>query len=294
MANNTLGRGLNSLIPQSAKPAPPATEISEQQDSTIAKDININELAYVVVDKIVKNPYQPRMEFNHEELEQLAESIKRYGILEPLVVTRDGEFLQLIAGERRLQAAILAGLERVPVIIREANKLEMLEISLIENIQRSDLNPLEEALAYQRLIEEFKLTQEEVATKVNKNRSTIANSIRMLHLPPKIQEAIKLGTINRSQAKLILSVADDKQQLALFNKIIKNSLTVRQTSRQARNLQVTASGDSNLELAADEESLRNYLETKVAIEDHDEQGQIVIKYYSLAELKRLINKIIKE
>ncbi|PJC00970.1 MAG: chromosome partitioning protein ParB, partial [Candidatus Komeilibacteria bacterium CG_4_9_14_0_8_um_filter_36_9] len=160
MVNNTLGRGLNSLIPQSAKSAPVASDATAQQDSTIVKDININELAYVVVDKIIKNPYQPRMEFNHEELEQLSESIKRYGILEPLVVTREGELLQLIAGERRLQAAILAGLERVPVIIREANKLEMLEISLIENIQRSDLNPLEEAFAYQRLIEEFKLTQE--------------------------------------------------------------------------------------------------------------------------------------
>jgi len=297
MANNTLGRGLNSLIPQTpkeTKSTPEPTKSNDKQVSEVATKVKINELSYISPDKIVKNPYQPRIEFKHEELEQLSESIKRYGVLEPLLVTKVGDNWQLIAGERRLQASILAGLKEVPVIARSADELEMLEISLIENIQRSDLNPLEEALAYKRLIDEFKLTQEDVANKVNKSRSTIANSLRMLKLPPKIQEAMKIGTINRSQAKLILSVADEKQQNKLFNKIIKNSLTVRQTSSKAKGFQSPGGNNSNIELAADEENLRNYLETKVAIEDQDQQGQIVIKYYSLAEMKRLIKKIIKD
>ncbi len=297
MANNTLGRGLNSLIPQTPKQPTQPVEPSKvtPQPTEVAADINVNELAYIVTDKIIKNPYQPRIDFKHDELEQLAESIKKYGVLEPLIVTKAGDQWQLIAGERRLQASILAGLAKVPVMVRDANEQEMMEISLVENIQRADLNPIEEALAYKRLIDEFKLTQEEIASRVNKSRSTVANALRMVNLPPTIQEAMKAGTINRSQAKLILSVADDKQQIKLFNKIIKNSLTVRQTSRKAKGFQQGKGfSNSNIELAADEETLRNYLETKVAIDDQDDQGQIVIKYYSLAELKRLIKKIIKE
>lgn len=296
--NNNLGRGLDSLIPspdnEDIKRAGLIKEeqLVEEEESQI-KLPPVSDLQYVSANKITRNPYQPRLEFKHEQLEQLAESIKKFGILAPLLVVRKDDGYQLIAGERRWQAAILIGLEKVPIIIREATDLEMLEISLLENLQREDLNPIEEATAFQRLMQEFNLTQEQVADRVDKNRSTIANSLRLLNLAPVIQEGIKAGTINRSQAKIILSVADPKYQLKVFKKIVKNSLTVRQTDRAVlRYKEPSPPEPLDLELSSDEEQLRNFLDTKVKIEQKGEAGKILIDYFSKEELKRILSKMI--
>lgn len=299
MINSNLGRGLSSLIPQSQ----PVEPIEEKHSDLINDNLpspSANQegtLQYVLVSKIVPNPYQPRLDFNHEELEQLAESIKKYGILAPLLVSRLGDGYQLVAGERRWQAATLIGLEKVPVIVRQTTNLEKLELSLLENLQRENLNPIEEAIAYKRFIDEFGMTQEQVADRVDKNRSSIANAIRLLNLPKEIQEAIRVGSISRGQAKIILSVTDEKYQKKLFRKIIREGMTVRETRRATsgyKKITNSINGDSNqdIEVAADEEQLRNYLDTKVKIEKQEGVGKIMIDYYSIEELKRLINKII--
>jgi ParB family chromosome partitioning protein len=292
---SSLGRGLGSLIPTGGLITPPATSAEETAkiSPVVASTVVDSEFQYIATGKIVPNPYQPRQEFKHEELEQLAESIKKYGVLAPLLVVRQADKYQLIAGERRWQAATLIGLERVPAIVREATKLEMLEISLLENLQREDLNPIEEALAYQRFIDEFGLTQEQVAERVDKNRSTIANSLRLLNLPAEIKEAIKLGTVSRSQAKVILGVADPKYQLKLFKKIVREGLTVRQTD-QVKSIykKIPGEGIVGLELSASEERLRNFLNTRVKIEGAANQGKIVIGYYSQEELRRILERIV--
>ncbi len=292
MVNGSLGRGLGSLIPQ--------TPISQPEEETNLMQDDIkptNEegtLQRVLTTRITPNPYQPRLDFKHEELEQLAESIKKYGILAPLLVSKKGEDYQLIAGERRWQAATLIGLEKVPVIVRATTDLEKLELALLENLQRENLNAIEEALAYKRFIDEFNMTQEQVADRVDKNRSSVANSIRLLNLPKEIQEAIRLGTISKGQAKVILSVEDPKYQMKLFKKIIREGMTVRETRRATAKYKKTAPiGASNIELSADEERLRNYLDTRIKIETDENGGRLVIEYYSIEELKRIIGKIVE-
>ncbi|MBL7021895.1 ParB/RepB/Spo0J family partition protein [Patescibacteria group bacterium] len=292
MVNRSLGRGLGSLIPQTPISQP------EEEINLIQDDIKpTNEegtLQRVLTTRITPNPYQPRLDFKHEELEQLAESIKKYGILAPLLVSKKGEDYQLIAGERRWQAATLIGLEKVPVIVRATTDLEKLELALLENLQRENLNAIEEALAYKRFIDEFNMTQEQVADRVDKNRSSIANSIRLLNLPKEIQEAIRLGTISKGQAKIILSVEDPKYQMKLFKKIIREGMTVRETRRATARYKKTAPiGASNIELSADEERLRNYLDTRIKIETDENGGRLVIEYYSIEELKRIIGKIVE-
>ena len=291
MVNRSLGRGLGSLIPQTPISQP------EEEINLIQDDIKpTNEegtLQRVLTTRITPNPYQPRLDFKHEELEQLAESIKKYGILAPLLVSKKGEDYQLIAGERRWQAATLIGLEKVPVIVRATTDLEKLELALLENLQRENLNAIEEALAYKRFIDEFNMTQEQVADRVDKNRSSIANSIRLLNLPKEIQEAIRLGTISKGQAKIILSVEDPKYQMKLFKKIIREGMTVRETRRATARYKKTAPiGASNIELS-DEERLRNYLDTRIKIETDENGGRLVIEYYSIEELKRIIGKIVE-
>ncbi|MFW0862123.1 MAG: ParB/RepB/Spo0J family partition protein [Candidatus Komeilibacteria bacterium] len=293
MINGNLGRGLGSLIPQTPAPQTPqeeTTDIIQENDTPISEE---GTLQYVDASKITPNPYQPRLDFKHEELEQLAESIKKFGILAPLLVSKKGDGYQLIAGERRWQASTLIGLKKVPVIVRQTTNLEKLEISLLENLQRENLNPIEEALAYKRFIDEFNMTQEQVADRVDKNRSSIANAIRLLNLPKEIQEAIRVGSISRGQAKIILSVEDEKYQKKLFKKIIREGMTVRETRRAtAQYKKTTPVSAANIELSADEERLRNYLDTRVKIENDPDGGRLVIDYYSIEELKRIIDKII--
>jgi ParB family transcriptional regulator, chromosome partitioning protein len=295
MINNNLGRGLSSLIPQTPINPPLQNEPVDLISDDVAVPSNSETgLQHVLTSSITPNPYQPRLDFKHEELEQLAESIKKYGILAPLLVTRHGDGWQLIAGERRWQAATLVGLEKVPVIVRVATDLEKLELSLLENLQRENLNPIEEALAYKRFIDEFDMTQEQVADRVDKNRSSVANAIRLLNLPDEIQNAIRVGTISQGQAKIILSVADVKYQMKLFKKIIREGMTVRETQRATKRLKKTTPiVDVDLEMSSSEERLRNHLDTRVKIEKVDDGGRLVIDYYSLEELKRIIERIVE-
>ncbi|MFW0837563.1 MAG: ParB/RepB/Spo0J family partition protein [Candidatus Komeilibacteria bacterium] len=288
MANNSLGRGLGSLIPSRA-----TNDEKTNIEASADQSGKVGELRHVPTNKVKKNPYQARQEFKHDELEQLADSIKKHGILEPLLVTQEGDYYQLIAGERRWQAATLLNLPTVPVIVKDADELGKMEISLIENVQRENLNPIEEAQAYKRLLEEFSMTQEQVAQRVNKNRSTVANSLRLLQLPADIQTALRSGTISRSQAKLILSVADTKQQIKLFKKVIKNSLTVRQTHHAVSSLSGKERiASDNIELSELADELRHHLGTKVAMMGSASRGKVVIEYYSAAERQALISKLL--
>lgn len=258
--------------------------------------INFTEIP---VELIRPNPWQPRKIFKEENLNELAASIKEHGVLQPLVVIPmpDG-FYQLIVGERRLRASKLAGLAKVPVIIREGmEEQHKLELALIENIQRHNLDAIEEAMAYQQLIDQYHLTQDEVARKVGKGRTTVTNMLRLLHLPLKIQRAVAEGEISEGHARAILSVMGMERQLALFDLVVAENMTVRQVEDKAREImerpkQVKAPrGPSDPEIAALETELRGKLGTKVKVQKHGESGRIMIEFYSQEELNGFMDKV---
>ncbi len=258
-------------------------------------------LAEISVDLIKPNPWQPRKIFNEEILQELSNSIKEHGILQPLVVVPmpDGSY-QLIVGERRLRAAKMAGLTKVPVLIRdyleEQNKLEL---ALIENIQRHNLDPIEEGLAYKQLIDQYHLTQEEVAKKVGKGRTTITNMIRLLQLPLVIQNALTEGKITEGHARSILALPGMEKQIALYDMIISQSMTVRQVEDKVREIlerpkQVKAPrGPVDPEVAAIENDLRGKLGTKVKVQKSGESGKITIEFFSQEELQNFLEKMKK-
>jgi ParB family chromosome partitioning protein len=229
-----LGRGLGSLIPQKKNGPAPAPQtgalpVALPEDEPIARVVSAS------VRDIVPNPHQPRKEFHAEELEELASSIKKYGILQPLVVTeKPNGMFELISGERRLRAAKAAGLERVPAIVRTAEEQEKLELALIENIQREDLTPIEEAWSYARLIDEFGLTQEEVAKRVGKSRPVVANTLRLLKLPDDMQKALSDGEISMSMARVLAGMENPKEQRAMFDRMRKGEFTVREAEQESR------------------------------------------------------------
>ncbi len=190
----------------------------------------------VPVDKLSPSPFQPRTQFDEAALAELVESVKVHGILQPLVIRRKGSELQVIAGERRLQAAKRAGLERVPVVIREATDREMLELALVENLQREDINPMEAAEAYQRLMQEFNLTQEQVAEQVGKSRSAVTNSLRLLNLPEPIRASLRKGEIDEGHGKVLAGMPNSRSALKLWNRIIAKALSVRETEKLAERM----------------------------------------------------------
>ncbi len=243
---------------------------------------------------IVPNPEQPRAQFDKEKLAELAQSIREHGILQPLVVTRKGEGYELIAGERRLQASKLAGLTEVPVIIRSADERTKLELAIIENTQRHNLNPIEEAKAYLRLMEEYGLHQEEVAKKMGKSRSLVANTVRLLHLPIEIQRALIEGKISEGHAKALLGIENPEKQRALFEMIIKSGLTVRETEMEARAVSVRPHVRSEVQIPPEFserlEKLREKLGTRVKLSPVGQGGKIVIEYYSTEELQGLFQR----
>jgi ParB family chromosome partitioning protein len=248
----------------------------------------------VEIFKIISNPHQPRKDFNEERLKELSESIKKNGIIQPILVTKRGDQLEIIAGERRLKAAKLAGLSKVPVIIREANEQQKLELAIIENIQRHDLNPIEEANSYLKLSQEFGLNQEEVAQKVGKSRSAVANRLRLLQLPSEIQKALIEEKITEGHAKAILAVSDPEKQRALFEMIIKDKLTVRQVEGKTREISVRKHKrliNVDPEIKAVEDKLVGALGTKVKLNQSGQGGKIIIEFYSKEELNSLIEKI---
>lgn len=270
-----LGRGLGALIPV-------ATQPTEAESGSGAEP-------EVPIDSIVPNPFQPRESFGEEALQELSASIRENGLLQPLLVRRISGGYQLIAGERRFRAAQRAGLQRVPVVVRDADDREALELALIENLQRQDLNPLEEAHAYQRLSEEFGLTQEEIARRVSKSRPAVANSMRLLQLPEEIREQIADGRISAGHARSLLALESANQQHQLAGEIVRRKLSVRATEQLARR---QAQPDSNLDKQAVETELSQALGTRVRVRSRkDGSGQIEIEFYSAAELEGLISRL---
>jgi len=283
MKRRVLGRGLEALIPDKR-------ERIESRGELILK---------VPVEEIHPNPFQPRTVFDHEKIQELVSSIKERGIIQPLLVRKRREGYELIAGERRWRAAQQAGISDVPVIIREISDTEVLEMSLIENLQREDLNPLEEAEAYRKLIEKFNHTQEELATRLGKNRSTIANSLRILRLPEGIKHSLQKNLMSMGHARAILSLEDHGKQRELHNLILKKGLSVRQTENLVKRIKQTRGKISptkthekeTIFFVDVENELKRWLSTQVRIMKRGKGGKIVIQFYSLEELDRILEKI---
>lgn len=280
-------------------PAAPSERGTSQAAAPIvpaAAPLSANAVIDADIASIVPNPHQPRLRFDEMKLQELADSIREHGILQPLTVTplSDGKY-ELIAGERRLQAAKQAGLSTVPVLVRNAKENEKLELAIIENVQRHDLDPIEEAKAYAGLMNEFDLTQEEVAKKMGKNRSTVANLIRLLTLPIEMQRAISEGKISEGHAKALLSIENPEKQRALFDLIMKTGMTVRETESKAREVSVRphVRHITSLppELVEKSEQLSYILGTKVAVKPVGKGGRIVVEYYSDEELDGILSRI---
>lgn len=269
----------------------------EPESEVSLVSIPMNSVVEADIMSIVPNPHQPRIRFDEEKLRELANSIQEHGILQPLIVSPlpDGKY-ELIAGERRLQAAKLAGLATVPVLVRDAKENEKLELAIIENVQRHDLDPIEEAKAYARLMDEFGLTQEGTAKKMGKSRSAVANLLRLLSLPIEIQRAISEGKITEGHAKALLSIENPEKQRALFEMIVKTGMTVRETESKAREVSVRphVRHISTLppELAEKADRLSSALGTKVAVKPAGKGGRIVVEYYSDEELEQIVSRFL--
>lgn len=311
--NHGLGRGLSSLIPQKggnygkriSAPEEGFNYFGGQDDSKAVADGQLSSasgsenkpeggIAEMDIETIVPNPGQPRIHFDEEKLKELSDSIKSHGIIQPIVVSRkDGRF-EIVAGERRYQAAKLAGLKTVPAIVREVTEQEKLELAIIENVQRHDLNPIEEARSFQKLSDEFDLTQEEVAAKLGKSRSAVANKLRLLALPVEIQKALMDGRITEGHAKAILAVSNPEKQRALFELILKGGLTVRQAEGKTREISVSPHKrivSADPEIKALEDELSGKLSTRVKVSRSGQGGKILIEYYSKEELDNILGRI---
>jgi ParB family chromosome partitioning protein len=274
-----LGRGLDALIPG----------LDEAQPTS--------GIVHLPANQINRNPRQPRTRFDPEELAELAASIREHGILQPLIVTSNEDGYTLIAGERRLDAARQAGLERVPVIIREASEQQRLELALIENVQRADLNPLESAEAYRQLAEDFGLSHEEISNRVGKSRTAITNTLRLLKLPQSLQQALIDGAISEGHARALLTLNTPQAQAAALQTILSHDLNVRQTEELVRKMagQKTPSvykPQPPPEVSALEERLRAHLGTKVNLNRRKKGGTLVIHFYSDEELDNLVGQIL--
>jgi ParB family chromosome partitioning protein len=248
----------------------------------------------VPIDQIAPNPWQPRIHFDEAKLLEMAESIREHGIVEPLVVRpREGGF-ELIAGERRLRAARLAGLETVPAVVREMDDREALEITLIENLQREDLSALEEAAAYVRLVEEFGATQEDVARRVGRSRPAVANTIRLLQLPEAVREEMRSGRLSAGHARALLALDSPVEQTAMARDAIRLGLSVRQLEARIRSrMQPSARKrvSRDLHVADVEKQLMRTLGTRVRLHTRGQKGRIVIEFYSPGELERLLERL---
>ncbi len=281
MQKQALGKGLGALIPD-------LSTLDEKKKEALG-------IIEIELDKIIPNEYQPRKFFDDGRLKELAASIREQGVIQPVIVHRVGTNYGLIAGERRWRGARLAGLRTVPALVREATKRELIEQALIENIQREDLNPLEAAEAFKRLQEEFKLTQEDLAKRVGKERSTITNFLRILGLPKEVKQGLSTGALSMGHAKAILGLDRARDQIQAAALIMKKGLSVREAEALASRLKnppkEKKAGLSH-ELKTVEEKLKKALGTKVSIASRSKGGRIVIEYYSDEELDRILEKII--
>lgn len=275
MIKKGLGKGLGALI------------TSADTDEAGIRELKINE--------IEPNLNQPRKFFNDEKLAQLAESIKQHGIVQPLIVKKEDNTYKIVAGERRWRAARLAGLNNVPVIVKELSSKQVMEIALIENLQREDLNPIEEAEAYDRLITEYGMTQEEISQTVGRSRPAIANSIRLLTLQEKVKKLVINGDISSGHARTLLSIDDNELQIKAVEEVIKKELNVRETESLVKRLLTKKEKRKpkkfNEEYLAIEDKFREIFGTKVKIVNNKKNGKIMIEYYSLEELGRIVEII---
>lgn len=284
-----LGKGLDALIPNAQIPKKEAEAVVET-----AEDKGQEKL--VKITKVEPNREQPRKNFDEDALQELADSIKQFGLLQPILVQDRKTYYEIIAGERRWRAAKLAGLKEVPVIVKTFTEQEIVEISLIENIQREDLNPIEEALAYKRLLTEFKLTQDEVAERVSKSRTTVTNSMRLLKLDEKVQQMIIDEMITTGHARALIGIEDKNMQHELAQKIFDEKLNVREVEKLVKNIQSPKPKkepkkvNASLELVYRdiEEKLKQSLGTKVSIQSKENgAGKMEIEFFSHEELERL-------
>ena len=280
MERRALGKGIGALIPD--KPV----------------DQHRQEIIYVQIGQIKANPSQPRESFDDTTITELAQSIKEKGVIQPLLVRRQGDNYELIAGERRLRAATVLGLKELPIIVKDVNDQDSLELALIENIQRESLNPIEEAHAYQHLMEQFKITQERISEVMGKARATITNTMRLLKLPHEVQQELKNGRISFAHGKTLLEIDDANQQRRLAMEVISKGLSVREleslvkNSRPAGLKRKIGQGQRDPSVSVLEEHLQHALATKVRISKRKKRGHINIEFYSEEDLERIV-KIIK-
>jgi len=270
---SALGKGLGALIPEKG-----------------------SEVIEIEVNRVVTGTEQPRKVFNDERLKELAASIKEKGVIQPVIVKREGggRFM-LIAGERRYRASQLVGLTKIPAIVREAEAEDALEIALIENIQREDLNPLETAVGFEKLIKRFDLTQEQVAAKVGKDRATVANYLRLLSLPEEIKRLLHEGKLTMGHAKALLSMEGAEQQLAAARDIVRSGLSVRASEKLSKTRSASKGAPAapkDPDVASLEQKLIKHLGTKVAVSSKGQKGSITIEYYSLEELEKLLDVLL--
>ena len=310
MAKPALGRGLGALLggtmsPAQSPSAPPVPSVVPAPVDVAAPDLR-DRVQHVPLNRVRASSLQPRKDFSKESLQELADSIREQGIVQPLIVReRNGDF-ELIAGERRLRASQLLNLAEVPVIVREADDRTVLELALIENLQRENLNAIEEALGYNQLAEQFHLTQEEIAAKVGKSRTAVANATRLLRLPEAVRNYVREGRLSVGHAKVILGLSDEKSQQAAAERAIKDGLNVRQTeglvaklesrgSRSTATVESTeaattaAVGDPNISRL--EDKLRDKLGTKVQLHYQQGKGTVEISFYSDAELEGVLQTL---
>jgi ParB family chromosome partitioning protein len=288
--SNGLGRGLGSLIPQK----PNKTEIVSEGNGNVVSDEK-NRVLEIEPEKIKVNPMQPRSQFTDFNMDELVESVREYGIIQPLIVTKDGNGYELIAGERRLRAAKTLGLQKVPVIVRDADSQRKLEVALVENLQRENLNPIEAAVAYKKLVDEFNLTQEEVARRVGKSRPAVTNALRFLSLPEEVRQAISEGKISEGHAKYLSGLDSESKQMILFRKILRNNLTVRDTDKEAKKMGGTKQARVKIDYADKdrEVSLREFFGAKTELRRRGDGGQIIISFFSDEELENIMGKVKK-
>lgn len=281
MSKSALGKGLGSLIPHKQT-------VTEQVIPQAHQEVR-----EVAVTDIVENPHQPRQHFAQAELEDLMNSIQEHGMISPLIVTPKGQGYELIAGERRLRSARQLGWKTVPVIVRDATDQQKLELALIENIQRQDLSVIEEALAYKALVEEFNLTQDQVASRVGKSRSTVTNILRLLELPEDILHALQKGKISKSHARTLLAEPDAIKQHKLFERMLEGGVTVREAEAKVVSVHAKKKQErvKDPNLLAHEKKLREVFGTKIIIIETAGKGKITIEFYSKEELLDLLERL---
>ena len=286
-----LGKGLDSLIPNKKNDIS-ASKVEKKQEKE--NDSPKSGEIMVRINEVEPNRDQPRKDFDEDALMELADSIRQFGILQPLLVQKKKNYYEIIAGERRWRAAKLAGIKEVPIIVKDYTDQEIVEISLIENIQRENLNPIEEAMAFKRLLQEFQLKQDEVAERVSKSRTAVTNSMRLLKLSPRVQQMIIDDMISTGHARALLAIDDEEQQFILANKIFDEKLSVRETEKLVKALKnpkkevKKEKSEHTFMYENIEEQIKNIMGTKVSVNQKaNGKGKIEIEYYSEEELERI-------